>query len=96
MRRSGKAATAALWAGLGASNQELRRRVLKAGRIVFNDRRSTIDCTVRTLSRTGAGIDVSSIAGLPDRFDLAIMSDRFETRCRVVAQSDRHLEVEFC
>ncbi|TGV52337.1 diguanylate cyclase, partial [Mesorhizobium sp. M00.F.Ca.ET.149.01.1.1] len=30
-----------------------RRRVLKAGRILFNDRRSSIDCTVRTLGEDG-------------------------------------------
>ncbi len=85
-----------LWSGQGASNQDVRRRVLKAGRIVFNDRHSTIDCTVRSLSKHGAGIDVSSAAGLPDQFNLAIMSDRFETRCRIVSQTDRHVEVEFC
>jgi len=85
-----------IWSGQGASNQDVRRRVLKAGRIVFNDRHSTVDCTVRSLSKTGAGIDVTSPAGLPEQFSLAIMSDRFETRCRVVSQTDKHIEVEFC
>lgn len=86
----------ALWSGHGASNQDVRRRVLKAGRIILNERHSTIDCTVRSLSKNGAGIDISSVAGLPDRFSLAILSDRFEARCRVVSQTDKHLEVEFC
>ena len=33
---------------------------LKAGRIVFNQRRSVLDCTVRNLSSTGACLDVPS------------------------------------
>jgi len=73
-----------------------RRRVLKAGRIIFNDRRSVMDCTVRSFSQEGAGIDILNTRGIPDRFHLAIRSDGFETACRVVSQTDRHFEVEFC
>lgn len=72
-----------------------RRRVLKAGRILFNNRTSLIDCTVRSLGKDGAGLDVTSAAGIPQRFTLLIMSDNLETTCRVAAQTDRHLEVEF-
>lgn len=72
-----------------------RRRVLKAGRIIFNNRSSTIDCTVRSIGETGAGLDIISASGVPERFRLAIRSDNFETECRVVAQTERHLEVEF-
>jgi diguanylate cyclase (GGDEF)-like protein len=74
----------------------LRRRVLKSGRIIFNDRRSVMDCTVRSFSEEGAGIDILSTRGVPDRFSLSIRSDGFESACRVVSQTDRHLEVEFC
>jgi diguanylate cyclase (GGDEF)-like protein len=73
-----------------------RRRVLKAGRIIFNDRRSVMDCTVRSFSPEGAGIDILNTRGIPDRFNLSIRSDGFESNCRVVSQTDRHLEVEFC
>ncbi|RAZ84173.1 sensor domain-containing diguanylate cyclase [Mesorhizobium hawassense] len=73
-----------------------RRRVLKAGRILFNNRMSSIDCTVRTLGEDGAGLDVTSAVGVPETFSLQIRSDAFETRCRIVAQAERHLEVEFC
>src|SRR5699024_8572111 len=45
-----------------------RRRVFKAGKIAFNQGRSTIDCTVRTLSDTGAGLDVDNTADVPDIF----------------------------
>ena len=72
-----------------------RRRVLKAGRMLFNNRMSSIDCTVRTLGDDGAGLDVTSSVGVPESFTLQIRSDAFETRCRVVSQTERHIEVEF-
>jgi len=49
-----------------------RRRTLKDGRIVFNDCRSLIDCTIRNLSAHGALLLVPSIAGIPPDFDLHI------------------------
>ena len=72
-----------------------RRRVLKAGRILFNNRMSSIDCTVRTLGEGGAGLDVTSSIGVPEAFSLQIRSDDFETSCRIVSQTERHIEVEF-
>ena len=71
----------------------MRRRVLKAGIIHFGDLASAMDCTVRTLSRNGAGIDVSDAFGLPEEFNLAIRSDRLNMACRVVSRTDRHLQV---
>jgi diguanylate cyclase (GGDEF)-like protein len=71
------------------------RRVLKAGRIIFNNRASVVNCTVRWMSEEGAGMDVTASFGLPNRFTLAIRSDDFEQPCQVVAQTDRHIEVRF-
>jgi diguanylate cyclase (GGDEF)-like protein len=73
-----------------------RRRVLKAGQILFNGRSSTINCTVRSLSDQGAGIEVSNSTGIPSRFDLVIKSDRMEKPCRIVSQSERQIDVVFC
>ncbi|GLK68407.1 sensor domain-containing diguanylate cyclase [Hansschlegelia plantiphila] len=72
-----------------------RRRVLKGGRILFNRRTSAVDCTIRSLSATGAGLDVSSPAGLPETFELSIEADRIMRNCRIVSLSDRRIEVEF-
>ena len=49
-----------------------RRRTLKNGRIVFNNRGSTIDCVVRNLSPQGALLILPSIIGVPDVFELYI------------------------
>ncbi len=72
-----------------------RRRVLKAGSILFNDRRSTIDCTIRSLGADSAALSVSSSTGIPAEFVLMIKGEGFETHCRVVAQDRQNLEVAF-
>ena len=73
----------------------VRRRVLKAGRISFNHRQSSIDCTVRSLSENGAGLDVFTSAGVPKTFELVIDSDSFVRPCQVVVQTEKHVEVKF-
>ncbi len=77
------------------TTSDVRRRVLKGGRIAFNAGRSTIDCTVRSLSQTGAGIDFVSTANVPDKFKLHILADDFHRACQVISRSDRRLEVAF-
>lgn len=72
-----------------------RRRVLKAGSILFNDRRSTIDCTIKSLGADSAGLSVSNSAGIPPEFILAIKGEGFETACRVIAQDRQNIEVAF-
>jgi hypothetical protein len=49
-----------------------RRRTLKGGRIVFNDKRSVVDCTVVNLSEMGAKLHLPSIVDVPDTFELHI------------------------
>jgi diguanylate cyclase (GGDEF)-like protein len=73
-----------------------RRRVLKGGKILFNGGASSMDCTVRSLSEEGAGLDVSSSIGVPRRFDLSIPSDDMLKACRVILNSEKHLDVAFC
>ncbi|TDK39457.1 sensor domain-containing diguanylate cyclase [Rhizobium deserti] len=72
-----------------------RRRVLKAGAIIFNNRRSTMDCTIRTLGSDSAGLAVSNAIGIPPEFVLAIKGEGFETNCKVIAHDRQHLEVAF-
>ena len=74
---------------------EARHRVLKSARIAFNGRRSSINCTVRNLSETGAGLDVSSSVGIPSEFELIIDADKFARSCRIAWRTDRKLGVEF-
>jgi hypothetical protein len=72
-----------------------RRRILKAGRIIFNDRFSVIDCTVRNLSDGGACLEVGSSIGIPDDFDLDIDPDRLGRHCHVAWRTERRIGVAF-
>jgi diguanylate cyclase (GGDEF)-like protein len=78
-----------------ANGVQARRRVLKAGSIEFNDGRSSIDCTVRTLGDDGGGLDVSSTIGIPDRFTLVVRSDGKRWPCHILSKTERHVEVLF-
>jgi uncharacterized OB-fold protein len=49
-----------------------RRKTLKGGRIVFDDKRSVVDCTVTNMSEKGASLRLPSIVGIPDTFELHI------------------------
>jgi diguanylate cyclase (GGDEF)-like protein len=83
------------WGGLEGAETSPRRRVLKAGVIIFNERRSTFDCTVKSIGSDGASIVVSNTNGVPPEFVLAIPAENFQTTCRVVAQDRQNLEVHF-
>jgi diguanylate cyclase (GGDEF)-like protein len=72
-----------------------RRRVFKRGRILFNRRMSSRECTIRSLGDTSAALDVVSALGLPSEFELSIEADRVVRPCRLVGATGRSLEVEF-
>jgi hypothetical protein len=63
-----------------------RRRVLKAGSITFGG--STIDCTVRNVSETGAALEVVSPLYIPDRFTLIVQTDQLTRQCHVAKKSE--------
>ena len=86
----------AVWQPGANDSRVARRRVLKAGQIVFNGRSSSVDCTVRWLSEEHAGLAISTSVGLPKLFYLVIAADGFDRPCRMVAQTARQIEVAFC
>jgi hypothetical protein len=71
-----------------------RRTTLKGGKIVFNAGRSTIDCTVRNLSRDGAKLAVNSVVGIPDSFDL-MLPNTHRQPCKVIWRKAKEIGVEF-
>ncbi len=72
-----------------------RQRTLKAGLIVFNDLRSTVECTIRNLTEGGARLKVASPIGIPDRFILQNTSDRTKRECEVVWRKATEIGVRF-
>lgn len=72
-----------------------RRRMLKAGKIAYNDRHVSIGCTVRDISATGARLRVEGSISAPDTFELLIQLDGLEANCQVVWRSGADVGVKF-
>lgn len=72
-----------------------RKRVLKGARIVFNERSSTLSCTVRDISDTGARVRVAQGQAVPAQFDLLIDADGFEASCSVAWRRGEEVGVVF-
>ncbi|ODT47559.1 PilZ domain-containing protein [Devosia sp. 63-57] len=71
-----------------------RHRTLKGGKIVFNNGFSTINCTMRNFSETGAKLVVTSVVGIPDNFELT-MDDGRHFSCAIVWRTATELGVAF-
>jgi diguanylate cyclase (GGDEF)-like protein len=84
-----------LWRADEQPEAGLLRRVLKAGLITFNGGRSTIECTIRGLSSSGAMLQVISTSGIPERFKLGVVSEELHRMCRIAAKRDNQVEVVF-
>ena len=72
-----------------------RIRVLKGGVISFRQLGTTIDCTVRNLSITGACLVVTSAAGIPNEFELMLDHDTITRYCRVAWRAEDRIGVSF-
>jgi diguanylate cyclase (GGDEF)-like protein len=83
--------------GLGTSDrrQEVRKRVLKRGQIVVPSLGVVVDCTVRSLSISGATLRIDAPFAPPPEFDLAIAGDGTTRGVRVRWQVGTDLGVEY-
>ena len=73
----------------------VRQRSYLGGRIAFNNRSSTMDCTVRNMSAGGARVAFSDTVVLPQDLDLAIRQKGLNARARVVWRSATEMGVSF-
>ena len=72
-----------------------RRKLLLGGKIVFNNRSSVFDCTVRAVSQIGAELRMRSTLGVPDLFRLTIPSTGETFDCEIVERSETDIGVTF-
>jgi hypothetical protein len=75
--------------------KEPRSRALKTGKIIFNNRFSVVDCTVRNLSPSGAKLVVGDQAAVPDEFELTFPADGSSRACRVMGRRMNEIGVAF-
>jgi hypothetical protein len=62
---------------------------------VDSDRRRAIDCTVRSLSETGAALEVVSPLFIPDRFTLVIHTEQLNRPCKIVWRKQNRIGIPF-
>lgn len=72
-----------------------RARTLLAGRIIFNNRSSVIDCVVWDLSSGGARITFDFPISIPDRFELEIPKRNISAPVRIVWSDTKEHGVAF-
>jgi hypothetical protein len=71
-----------------------RLRTSKGGSIIFG-LAPPIDCIVRNLSDTGAGLDIDFVAAVPDRFQLLIKPELTKRHCPVIWRAQGTIGVKF-
>jgi PilZ domain len=73
-----------VWRAFLDKRRSNRRRSLLSGRIIFNNRYSVIECTVRDISDTGARIAFAHPVQIPQEFELDIPKRGPAIRARVM------------
>jgi hypothetical protein len=76
------------------SRRASRLHVLRTGTIKFVGG-GAINCLVRNLSSTGASLEVSNPAGIPERFILVVPGDGLHQPCQTVWRKEHRVGVTF-
>jgi hypothetical protein len=72
-----------------------RRKVLRCVQIVTLDKRSTIDCTLRSISSSGALISAHSARDIPESFYLRAPGQTSYVLCQVVRRTLTNIAIIF-
>jgi hypothetical protein len=72
-----------------------RRKVLKAAKIIYLDKKTVIDCTIRDLSETGAKLNIENQASVPKEFYFFSMSDGTMRPSMVIWRREKQIGVNF-
>ena len=77
----------------GIKRRAARRNVARAARITFAKRSMT--CIVHNLSATGAAVEVSDHAAIPESFRMVLEMETTQRRCRVVWRRKARIGIQF-
>ena len=72
-----------------------RAKVLRSGKIIYNNKMSVADCKIRDVSETGCRISAESTSGLPNHFTLHIVNGDTRHECEVAWRSSTELGVKY-
>lgn len=72
-----------------------RAKVLRAGKIIYNNKMSVSDCSIRDLSSSGCRVFLESIAGIPDQFSLHILTGDSRHECEVAWRRSNMMGLRF-
>ena len=70
-----------------------RKVVMMSGAIELEG--SSIGCLISNMSITGAALEITNSAGIPERFSLFFKTDGTRIPCRVVWREDERIGVAF-
>lgn len=74
--------------------QSKRKTTLKKGKIIFNNAMCVVECTIKDLSDTGAGLELPLWQDLPEDFALVIAGGPSHN-CEVAWFANNRLGVQF-
>jgi PilZ domain len=72
-----------------------RRRCLLGARVIFNERATTISCTVRNISEFGARLEFGACPLLPDNVELILDSEAGYAPAHIVWRDLNYIGIEF-
>ena len=70
-----------------------RTKIRKHARLIFDQPRLLLDCTVLDVTSVGAGLRLEASLEIPERFDLAFASTLASRNCRLVWRTEDILGV---
>ena len=70
-----------------------RQRVLKAGSIEFDG--TGVDCTIRSISASGASVEIANSVGIPHEVTLSIPTQHVNEHCYIVWRKEKRFGVKF-
>lgn len=72
-----------------------RKRAILAGKIIYNDLSTSVDCLIRNISEEGAKIEIGETMILPARFQFLVPQHGRTYKARIAWRQDNEVGLEF-
>ncbi len=77
------------------AKQTTMTRVLKSGKLIYNNSSSVVDCQIREISDSGCKIRVENSMGIPEHPVLQILDGKTKRQCQVAWKKLEEIGLEF-